>query len=88
MSAHTQEHIALENYQASQSVHVEPALRAGDRFDGHFVQGHIDGVGVVKSVLKRANQVDIAIKAPGYFRAVYPQRFDRHRWGEFDLSGH
>ncbi|CRF48825.1 Riboflavin synthase eubacterial/eukaryotic [Helicobacter heilmannii] len=64
MSAHTQEHIALENYQASQSVHVEPALRAGDRFDGHFVQGHIDGVGVVKSVLKRANQVDIAIKAP------------------------
>ncbi|BCZ19072.1 Riboflavin synthase subunit alpha RibC [Helicobacter sp. NHP19-012] len=63
MSAHTQAHIALENYQAGQRVHVELALKAGDRFDGHFVQGHIDGVGVVKSVRKGESQVDIAIKA-------------------------
>lgn len=25
-------------------VHVERAMRVGDRFDGHFVQGHVDGV--------------------------------------------
>jgi len=24
-------------------VHLERALRAGDRIDGHFVQGHVDG---------------------------------------------
>ena len=24
-------------------VHLERPLRAGDRFDGHFVQGHVDG---------------------------------------------
>jgi riboflavin synthase len=24
-------------------VHVERSLRAGDRIDGHFVQGHVDG---------------------------------------------
>jgi riboflavin synthase len=25
-------------------VHVERSLRVGDRLDGHFVQGHVDGV--------------------------------------------
>ena len=26
-------------------VHVERSLRVGDRIDGHFVQGHVDGTG-------------------------------------------
>lgn len=28
---------------AGDAVHVERALRVGDRLDGHFVQGHVDG---------------------------------------------
>jgi len=28
---------------AGDSVNVERSLRAGDRIDGHFVQGHVDG---------------------------------------------
>jgi riboflavin synthase len=32
-------------------VHVERAMQIGSRFDGHFVQGHVDGVAtVVKQV--------------------------------------
>ena len=31
-------------------VNLEPALRAGDALGGHYVQGHVDGVGVVRSV--------------------------------------
>ena len=31
-------------------ANVEPALRAGDPLGGHFVQGHVDGVGAVRSV--------------------------------------
>jgi riboflavin synthase len=31
-------------------VNVEPALRAGDPLGGHYVQGHVDGVGSVRSV--------------------------------------
>jgi riboflavin synthase len=31
-------------------VNVEPALRAGEPLGGHYVQGHVDGVGVVRSV--------------------------------------
>ena len=31
-------------------VNLEPALRAGDPLGGHYVQGHVDGVGRVSSV--------------------------------------
>ena len=31
-------------------VNVEPALRAGEPLGGHIVQGHVDGVGTVRSV--------------------------------------
>ena len=32
------------------AVNLEPALRAGDALGGHYVQGHVDGVGAVRSV--------------------------------------
>jgi riboflavin synthase len=32
------------------TVNVEPALRAGDPVGGHFVQGHVDGVGEVRAL--------------------------------------
>jgi riboflavin synthase len=31
-------------------VNLEPALRAGDALGGHYVQGHVDGVGEIRSV--------------------------------------
>ena len=31
-------------------VNLEPALRAGDPLGGHYVQGHVDGVGTVRSL--------------------------------------
>ena len=31
-------------------VNLEPALRAGDPLGGHYVQGHVDGVGSVRSI--------------------------------------
>jgi riboflavin synthase len=34
----------LGGLQAGDRVHVERSLRMGDRVDGHFVQGHVDGV--------------------------------------------
>jgi riboflavin synthase len=35
-------------------VHVERALRVGDRIDGHFVQGHVDGPATLLDL--RANE--------------------------------
>ena len=40
----------LGSLAAGSAVNLEPALRAGDAMGGHFVQGHVDGVGRVQSV--------------------------------------
>jgi riboflavin synthase len=40
---------ALGSLGAGSRVNVEPALRAGDALGGHYVQGHVDGVGTVRS---------------------------------------
>ncbi len=32
------------------AVNLEPALKAGDALGGHYVQGHVDGVGRLRSV--------------------------------------
>lgn len=35
----------LGSWSEGQVLNLELALRAGDRMDGHFVQGHVDGTG-------------------------------------------
>jgi riboflavin synthase len=39
---------SLGRLEAGAPVNVEPSLRAGDPLGGHFVQGHVDGVGRVR----------------------------------------
>ncbi len=39
----------LGRLKPGQKVHVERAMRADGRFGGHFVSGHIDGVGIIRS---------------------------------------
>jgi riboflavin synthase len=39
-------------------VNLEPALRAGDALGGHFVQGHVDGVGRVRAVTEEGFEVE------------------------------
>ena len=45
-------------------MNVEPALRAGDALGGHFVQGHVDGVGRVRSVEPEGDGRRMWIEAP------------------------
>jgi riboflavin synthase len=40
----------LGRLQEGAEVNVEPALRVGEPLGGHFVQGHVDGVGRVRSM--------------------------------------
>jgi riboflavin synthase len=53
------------SWSAGRSVHLERALRVGDRLGGHLVQGHVDGVAEVASLSKAAESVVIWIRAPG-----------------------
>ncbi len=61
LSQKTQNSVALENYK--DLVHIEPALKADASLDGHFVQGHIDAIGVIEKIIHNANQVDFFISA-------------------------
>jgi len=40
------------------AVNVEPALRTGEPVGGHFVQGHVDGVGRVRAVTEEGLDVE------------------------------
>lgn len=40
----------LGNLEAGAPVNLERAMPADGRFDGHIVQGHIDGVGVIDAI--------------------------------------
>ena len=46
------------------SVNLERSLRYGDRVGGHMVQGHVDGVGRIRSVIEDGNSRVIVIEAP------------------------
>jgi riboflavin synthase len=45
-------------------VNLERALQVGGRVGGHFVTGHIDGVGEILNVSKRGISTEIWIKTP------------------------
>lgn len=46
------------------AVNLERALAVGDRFGGHFVQGHVDGVGSILRVQRDGEHVLIEVDMP------------------------
>ena len=55
---------ALQRLAAGSRVNLEPALRAGESLGGHYVQGHVDGVGTVREVLTEGEGVRVTFDAP------------------------
>jgi riboflavin synthase len=51
-----------------EAVNVEPALRAGDPLGGHYVQGHVDGTGRVRSVEPESDGTRIWVDVPANLR--------------------
>ena len=49
-SEETLERTYLDGIEVGDAVNLERALPADGRFDGHFVQGHVDGVGEVTEI--------------------------------------
>lgn len=62
LSSETARVIAVQNLHGP--VHIEPAMRIGDRIDGHLIQGHVDAVGEIYKISKLASGVDFFIRAP------------------------
>ena len=45
-------------------VNVEPAIRAGEELGGHYVQGHVDAVGRIRSVSAEGQGLRVVVDAP------------------------
>jgi len=50
--------------QKGSPVNLERALKAADRMGGHFVQGHVDGVATVVSVVEQSDSVLLTVRLP------------------------
>jgi riboflavin synthase len=53
----------LGQVQSEDRVNVEPAVRAGEPLGGHYVQGHVDGVGRVQSVEAEGEGLRVFVEA-------------------------
>jgi riboflavin synthase len=55
---------SLGDLHAGSIVNLERALRAGDRFGGHFVQGHVDATGRVLALDERGQDHVLDVSLP------------------------
>lgn len=63
LSAETLSKSTLGELKPSSQVNVERAIKATDRFGGHFVLGHIDGTATIKAMENRGEFADITFAA-------------------------
>jgi riboflavin synthase len=55
-------------------VNLERSLRIGDRLDGHFVQGHVDGRAILKEIKSSEAEWRLRIAPPAdLFRYIIPK---------------
>ncbi len=59
----------LGNIKTGVPVNLERALRVGDRLGGHFVQGHVDGVGRIEKIESTGNMIWLSVAIPEEFGA-------------------
>ena len=62
--AETLRRSSLGRLEPGDAVNVEPALRAGEPLGGHYVQGHVDGVGRVRAIEPEGDSVRMSFEAP------------------------
>ena len=54
----------LGNLKKGHRVNLELPMRYGDRIHGHFVLGHVDGVGEVVRILKKQRSKEVTVRVP------------------------
>ena len=54
----------LGNLVKGAKVNIERSLKVGDRMEGHFVLGHVDGVATIKKIEKKPKEVKVWFEVP------------------------
>ena len=60
----TLDNTTLGKLRPGERVNLERALALGDRLGGHLVQGHVDGVGVIRDVIRQGDDYRLRISLP------------------------
>ncbi len=55
----------LGDLQVREKVNLEPSLTPTTSISGHFVLGHIDGVGEIRSLKRTGDQAELVVAPPG-----------------------
>lgn len=63
LSGETRAKSTLAALKPQSKVNVERAMKATGRFGGHFVQGHVDGIGRVRAIKQAGEFADIEFSA-------------------------
>ncbi len=64
VSGETLKTTTLGELRPGRMVNLEPALRPTDRMGGHFVTGHVDAVGSIRSTMREGQATRYEIEAP------------------------
>lgn len=76
LAPETRQRTNLMNLRPGQQVNLERALTPTSRMGGHFVQGHVDGVGIVKTIKPEGGALWVTITAPpSILRYIVPKGF-------------
>ena len=54
----------LQDKRAGKNVNIERAMSANGRFGGHFVMGHVDGMGTIVNMKKEGDSVRLELEVP------------------------
>lgn len=58
----------------AKQVNLETSLRAGGKIGGHFVTGHVDGIGCLRELVQTAGSWEITFNAPKEFASLWQQQ--------------
>ena len=62
MVAETVRRTSLGSLKPNDRVNIERSLKVGERLEGHFVLGHVDGTGIVEDIIEKPTETTIWIQ--------------------------
>jgi riboflavin synthase len=60
--AETIRRTSLDQIKPGDKVNIERSLKVGDRLEGHFVLGHVDGTGTIEDIIRLPSETKLWIK--------------------------
>ena len=81
VSPETLEKTNANNWSKGMPINIENSLKLGDEISGHFVFGHVDGIGKLISIKEISNCWSIKIQLPKNLRKYTAQK------GSISLNG-